>query len=88
MLQHFWNKKNITFITDRDDEIKSLSQQINYTNLTYHYNIRGASTKKLSGFKFPLGFLRNISDGDTKLEEVKKQKYFKLNLNETKRGKQ
>ena len=63
------------------EEIQHLSKQINFKNLTYHYN-GYATPKTLIVFKGPLGFYKNIKQGYITLEKPEeKQKEFKSEIN-------
>ena len=64
------------------EEIRDLSKQINFNNLTYHYKGKTAS-KNFIAFKGPLGFYKNIKEGYITLEKTEeKQKEFKSEIND------
>ena len=66
----------------RIDEIQNLSKQTDFNNLTYYSKGKSAQ-KYFVGFKGPLGFYKNMKEGDIKLEKAEeKQKEFKSDLNE------
>ena len=67
---------------ERHDEMQNLTKQINYNNQTYFFKTKGSSPKYFLKYKFPLDFLRSLSDGETTMEEAEKTpKEFKSDLN-------
>ena len=62
----------------RIEEIQDLSKQIDFNNLTYHFQGNTAS-KTFIGFKGPLGFYKNIKKGYITLEKAEENK---KNLNQ------
>ena len=69
------------------DEIKGLSKQFDFDNLTYYFKSKNNSPITFIGFKAPLHLYRNIFDGSTKLEKAEEdQKQFKSYLNKMTKG--
>ena len=66
----------------RINEIQNLSKQTDFNNLTYYF--RGKSVAKIYiGFKGPLDFYSNVTDGYITQEKAEeKQNEFKKDLNE------
>ena len=54
------------------EEIKDLSKQTDFNNLTYHYKGNN-DPKTFVGFKGPLGFYTNIKEGYLTLEKAKEE---------------
>ena len=68
------------------EDIQDLSKQIDFDNLTYHYNGK-TSPKNFIAFKGPLGFYKNIKDDYMTLEKAEeKQEAFKLEINKIVKG--
>ena len=59
---------------DRMIEIKDLSRQTGFNNLTYHFKDKRISPIIFIGFKVPLHLYRDIFDGYIELEKAEKTK--------------
>ena len=55
-------------------EIRVLSRQSEFNNLTYYFKSKDSSPIKVIGFKAPLHLYRNICGGNTKLAKEKRSK--------------
>ena len=86
-LWDFWKKGIFEKLdNERIDELQNLSKRFNFDNLVYYF--KGKSRpENFIGFKDSLAFYKNIKDGYTTLEKAeKKQKTFKLDINEMIKG--
>ena len=54
------------------EEIQDFSKQIDFYNLTYHYNDKN-DPKSCIGFKGPLSFLRSIKESNISIEKAEEQ---------------
>ena len=68
------------------EEIQDFSKQIDFYNLTYHYNDKN-DPKSFIGFKGPLSFLRSIKESNISIEKAEEQqREFTSGLNEIVKG--
>ena len=65
-----------------------MSKQIDFNNLTNYFKIIHFAPMNFISFKGPLNTYENINNGNISIKEANEiQNKFKLNLNETARGK-
>ena len=61
------------------DEIREISKEIDFNNLTYHFKTPGISPKSFIKFKAPLVFFKEIKKGNISLTQAEEDK---MNLNQ------
>ena len=61
------------------DEIREISKEIDFNNLTYHFKTSGISPKSFIKFKAPLVFFKEIKKGNISLTQAEEDK---MNLNQ------
>ena len=55
-------------------EIRDLSRQIYFNNLTYHFKCKNAAPTTFFGFKYPWHHYKNIFNGVTSIEKSEQDK--------------
>ena len=65
--------------TERVDEIRKISGEINYNKIIYHFTTPGIAPINFIKFKDPLNTFKEIRDGDKRLQEIEKDQ---KNLNQ------
>ena len=71
-------EENDKIVAERNNEINTLNNKIEYDKLTYHFN----------DFNSPLALMREIKDGSIDLEKAKQnQEKIRSNVSETTREK-